>query len=200
MAFEFLNYTKGGLNFGSSIIRFHPKLEKVQKLKSLNRKRRLLNQYIDQFYSKNRKELLLAKRNLQELWLRNDNDFFKIVDKIFSKAGWPKGKYICYISIFPSGPRFLESKTFQSFYKIGDQNLKQMQHEMLHFIFYDYLEKKLTKEFIKNNQEKVWILSEVFNIIVLKQKPYPAHEKLIPFYQTLWNSSKNIDEFLKKSL
>jgi len=198
MAFEFLNYQKDGLDFGSNIIKFHPQLKSVKKIKSLGKKQKLINQYIDRFYSKNKKELVSAKKKLEILWKKNANNFYKKVDKIFNKPQWLKGKYICYISILPCGPRFLENKTFQSFYKLNGRGLERIQHEMLHFIFYDYIKKNFSKKFIKDNQEKIWVLSEIFNAIILEHAPYPAHKKLTPYYQKIWRLSKNIDDFFKK--
>lgn len=199
MAFEFLNYRKGGLDFGSSIIRFHPGLSLARRIKNVDEKKKLINQYTEQFYFKNAGKLLEAKRELESIWQKNAGIFYKKIDKIFNKFQWPKSKYICYISIFPCGPRFLKDKTFQSFYKLSNQSLEQIQHEMLHFIFYAYLEKKFPEQFQENNQEKIWMLSEFFNVIILKQNPYPSHKKILPFYKKIWSSSKNIDGFLEES-
>ena len=81
---------------------------------------------------------------------------------------------------------------------------------MLHFMFYDYLEKN--PDLTKNVSESVvWDLSEIFNVVVLERpefveiignsrpRPYEKHETQITKFRELIKNSENIDSFIKAS-
>ena len=81
---------------------------------------------------------------------------------------WPEGKYISYLSIFNCNPRFIETKEFQVSYKHPETTNYVCVHEMLLFIFYDYLKKNFSKEYKKLDSKYIWKLSEIFNDVVLR--------------------------------
>lgn len=191
---------KGGFDFAAMIFKEHPQL-----------KPKSINEYADSFYAKHKHALIKAKRRFEKFWQKFKDDFFKETDKVFKKYPWPSGKYICFITIFPCGPRFLDTKTFQSFYQFNKQCFRyQSMHEMLHFMFYDYVEKKKSKQFKTITKDQFWHLSEIFNDIILATPQfnkihkrgllsYPDHKPLISKYQNFWRKRKNIDEFLDKA-
>ena len=128
--------------------------------------------------------------------------------KVFDHP-WPKGLYVSYLSVFPCGPRFLENKTFQVFYLTKNISLNTA-HELLHFLFYDYFEKKFPE--ISLTEEKVWILSEVLNFLILDlpefhaifgashSHPYPNHISIIENLKPEWKNRKDLNSFLKSGL
>ena len=128
--------------------------------------------------------------------------------KVFDHP-WPKGLYVSYLSVFPCGPRFLENKTFQVFYLTKNISLNTA-HELLHFLFYDYFEKKFPE--ISLTEEKVWILSEVLNFLILDlpefhaifgashSHPYPNHISIIENLKPEWENRKDLNSFLKSGL
>lgn len=197
----FLHLSVEGLNFGKEILKIHPGLKEKKP-----------ENYIDWYYKTHRNELLKKKKNFEKLWRKAERDFFDKTDKIFKGHQWPKGKYICYLSIFSCGPRFLQNKTFQSFYKYSPEILiQQIIHEMLHFMFYDYLYKKFPKYKAKKYKQKIWKISEAFNYIIQNQKEwtelfgkpilaYPKLKKLVQKTQKTWLEKKDIDCLLKKIL
>jgi hypothetical protein len=209
MASQFIDIKAGGIDFGNSIIKNHPKLKDIKKVDQKERKK-IVNQYFDNYYRENSPVLIKKLFLIREKWKRKENDFFKIIQKIFNGFEFKKGMYIGYISIIDCNPRFLESKTFQVFYKKNiDESIYVITHELLHFIFFDYFNEEIK---INTTEEKLWDLSEIFNIIVLESnyfkkiinkryiKPYPEHRKYLPSFRKLFKDSKNIRDFIIKGI
>ena len=117
---------------------------------------------LSSFYIKNQDQLRRAKQDFQKEWNKKSLEFFKTAEGLFNYHPWPKGPYFAYISIFPCGPRFLKSKSFQVFY-LRHPRVRPIAHEALHFLFYDYLGKHLADEGLCS--ETVWILSEIVNTL-----------------------------------
>ena len=160
MAIEFLSRNfRGGINFSLCILGTHPRIK------------RLIFDYIDNFYKKYHSQLFKTASKFQKIWEKNSTAFFTATDVIFNHHSWPKGSYIAYISIFSCGPRFLEDKTFQVFYQNNKfQALHAIAHELLHFLFYDYIEKKRRDIKTKLNDEQLWRISEIVNEVLLDPK------------------------------
>lgn len=208
---EFLEKKKAGIDFGRGIIRLYPQLEKVKGL-SREEKQEIISEFVEDYYHRHKKELEVALKNFENSWSNCEEKFYRQVRKIFKNHPWPKGKYICYLSIFNCNPRFLKDKTFQAFFKHPLGICHVAAHELLHFVFYDYVEKKFPKATTRIGKEKLWEASEVFNSLVLslpqfkkitgvkKEKGYPAHAKLLPQYQKIWQASRDIDQFLHTTL
>lgn len=210
MSLLFWDRKTAGIDFGVSILKDHPSFKKLNKL-NVEEKISFINKYVDNYYSKYRQVLNRFLKKFKKEWQSVENQFYLETNKIFKNHPWPKGLYICYLSIFNCNPRFLENKTFQAFYRHSYGIKLVACHEMLHFIFYDYLEKKFAKEIKKISAEKIWTLSEVFNNIILatpefikltQKKPlgYPTHLKLIQKLSLLWAKTNKIEPFLKKVL
>lgn len=127
---------------------------------------------VDKFTVKyyKRHKLILEKRvtQFEKGWKKVEKHFFEATTSVFGSFPWPKGKYICFISIFDSNPRFLENKTFQLYYRYPQWGNHIIAHEMLHFIFFDYLDNQ-EKEFKEKLDEgTTWLLSELFNDKILE--------------------------------
>lgn len=205
---EFLGKKKAGIDFGGGIIRMYPQLEKARGL-SGEEKREIIDEFVEDCYSEHKKELEVILKNFENSWRRCEGEFYQQVREIFKDHPWPKGKYICYPSIFNCNPRFLEDKTFQAYFNHPLGICHVAAHELLHFMFYDYVKKKFPESVTKvGGEEKLWEVSEIFNVLVLslsqfkkitgvkKEKIYPAHAKLLPQYKKIWKDSKDIDQFL----
>jgi len=195
IATQFLDIRAGGIDFGKGIIELYPSLRSAKKT-SGNKRKKIVREFTINYYQFHKKELQQALEKTKKDWRKREKDFFKETDKIFNSYPWPEGDYICYLSIFNCNPRFLETKTFQVYYKHPEGTNHVIAHEMLHFIFFDYLEKK-EKQFVKNvKKDRVWLLSESFNEIVLElpqlkffksKQPfhYPETEKMIKSLKSL---------------
>jgi len=158
-AIDFLGFTYGGINFANGILNVHPEIKKS------------IFNYIDNFYKKKGRFLKRLANNFERKWRSREREFFETASKIFKNHPWPKGKYIGYISIFDCNPRFLENKTFQIFYKHKAGPVYVTAHELLHFVFYDYLTKKRKDLKRKLSDDNLWHLSEIINEIMLSSLP-----------------------------
>jgi hypothetical protein len=207
---QFLDEHGGGIDFGRGIIKIHPQLKSIRSLKNITQRKKTICIYFDRYY-RIHKALMRRKIELLRLaWCKREKEFVVITENFFDGFRFPKGKYIAYASIIDCNPRFLESKTFQFFYKksVADA-IHTISHELLHFIFFDFVEKKLKKEIKRLSENQLWDLSEIFNFIVLEsplyhhivnQKfviPYPNHQHYIRQFRKAYKNSENAEEFIK---
>lgn len=193
----------------------HPKLKILKdKNLSLSQIKKIIKEYIDNYYLKNISKI---KKNLEKEknnWKKLEKDFYYLTDKIFKNHKWPRGRYIAYPTIWGIYPRFLEDKTFQIpiEHRLRGYVQTTIAHEMLHFIFYDYIYKKYPK--LKNHKydDDLWNISEAFNVIIQnspewlkvfnqKTMSYPEHKDLIKKFKGIWKDvDEDIDKFLAESL
>lgn len=169
VCYQFINFKKEGVDFGEGITKVHPDLMTAKSL-SEKEKGKSISHYVDLFYEKNLKELERAMVLAEKEWELHKNDFFKITDKYFEKHLWPKGKYIAYLSIFNCNPRFLEDKTFQVYWRHPKGFMTVAVHEMLHFLFYDYISIKFNQK--KFTDESLWRLSELIDYFLLEESEF----------------------------
>lgn len=109
-------------------------------------------------------------------WQKISPQFFALCEQIFDHHPWPAGEYHGYATIFCCFPRYLERRTFFLPVVIGQLPLQIIAHEMLHFIFFDYLKHyfNLTgKSSIQGKSKNfVWEFSEAFNNVIENWPPY----------------------------
>lgn len=210
---QFLDETGGGLDFGKYIIKMYPELKEARESVSLKDKQKIIRAFTKKYYTSHKKEINKVSFVLKNEWGKKEDTFVKITKNIFGGFDFPNGKYIAYSSIINCNPRFLDQKTFQFFYKkeTGDA-IHTIAHELLHFIFFDFVNKKLKNEIMCLSEEQLWDLSEIFNVIILKSplyqkiidkkfvKPYPNHKKYIIEFKNAYKKSKNIEGFIKRGI
>lgn len=143
MAEQFLDERGGGIDFGKGIIKIYPRLKSVRSLKDTAQRKIAIRVYFDRYY---RVHKALMRRKIELLrmaWHKREKEFIATTESFFDGFQFPKGKYIAYASIIDCNPRFLESKTFQFLYKktVADA-IHTIAHELTHFIFFDFVEKK----------------------------------------------------------
>ena len=207
----FLNYKKqGGINFVGCVLGFNPDLKGVLEMKDEERKRKI-DEYVDGLYKK-RKEILNKRiREFTQRWSKLEKPYFNLFKKLFKLKNLPNRKYTGYLSIINCGPRFLESKSFQVFYRRPKDSMYVAMHEILHFFFYDYVFKNYPRsKKLDPNRGILWELAEIFNSVILaepefkkihKQKrdwSYPAHRKYLERFKEYWHRDKDIDKWIKK--
>lgn len=83
-------------------------------------------------------------------------------------------------------------------------------HEMLHFLFFDLVEKLFPN--ININTQKMWEISEVFNGLIMQESEfveitgvrdpgqYPDLIKLQKGFEAVWKKRKKANEFLAITL
>lgn len=211
----FLGLKQGGLDFSGCVLGPNPELKKVLKMKGKKRKEEM-NRYVDDFYRKKREILDKRVKEFSQRWSKIEEKYFDLVKKIFKLKKLPKNQYIGYLSIINCGPRFLEDRSFQVFYRRPKDSMYVTMHEILHFFFYDYIFKKYPKIFKKldPNKGNFWDLAEIFNSVILsepefkklhKQKrdwSYPVHRKYLKDLKKYWQESEDsedIDIWIKES-
>ena len=173
MAEEFLNVRGGGIDFGEGIIKSHPQLRAVKSLENIIQRKMAIRVYSDSYYQTHRTAILRKLESVKSAWRKREQKYIATTENFFGGFQFLKGKYIAYASIINCNPRFLEPKTFQFFYKkhLADA-IYTIAHELLHFIFFNFIEKKFRKEVECLSEDQLWDLSEIFNVIVLKSPRY----------------------------
>ena len=208
MAQIFLNRNKkvGGVDFSLGVTGPHPELIKYKDAKNAD----AISSYLDVYYTEHKDELIDALSKSQKVWEKVESDFIKQIKNIFNKPAVPDGKYIAYLSTLNCNPRFLDNKTFQVFWRHRDGTNLVVAHEVLHFFFYDYAQKKYPNIFadLDMNRGVFWVLAEVFNDVILSTKEmcaihnkkefasYPAHKDYTEHLKKVWANDSNIDTWL----
>ena len=149
----------------------------------------------------------LAK--LEPYWDKTTKQFFEATDKIFNNHPWKLSEFIAYLTIFSRYRYNLDEGYFYipPNFSYGSWNLVCM-HEMLHFHFFDYWDKHFSGRLEKG---KLWDLSEILNVLILNEHPfrylggqdtppYPAHKEKYEELKPLWNSRKDLNDFLEKAI
>ena len=186
----------GGVDFGKKIRDSHPKITKDNH-----------NQYVDDFYLAHKKELENILNETIKCFNDVKNVLFSELQEYF-EYDYSNENYTCYLSIFDCNPRYIETKSFQVYYKRPYHLRKEViAHELTHFAFYDFC----YRLGIQDNKV-LWELSEIFNVLFLNipsiQNVIGAEELL--FYPDLkdklkqvkgvWDKRLGAREFIKTSL
>lgn len=213
MAEQFFHEQGGGIDFGKGIVKLHPKLKSVRLLKNIAQKKKAIHLYFNNYYHTHNIAINRSIQNLQRVWRKKEKKFLVVTEKLFGDFQFPQGKYIAYASIINCNPRFLDSKTFQFFYKktLADR-IYTVAHELLHFIFFDFVEKKLKNKTKDLSEDQLWDLSEIFNVIIFESSqyqniidkryvlPYPDHKHLLPQFRKVYRDSCNTEEFIERGI
>ncbi|MFZ5365509.1 MAG: hypothetical protein ACOZBH_04950 [Patescibacteria group bacterium] len=185
---------------------------------SLKEKHLIISKYAKNFYQANAQAIARGVEQTKQRWGKIENKFFNLVNKIFGNHPWPKGKYIGYASIFNMFPRDIKDKIFYFPYSRKKFDpLSTVGHEMLHFIFYDFIEKnygiKERDKFKGKSPKYLWQVAETFNTVIENWQPYKAIfkaknnikpyagcEKLYQAMAKEWKKNECIDGLIKKFL
>lgn len=150
-------------------------------------------------------------------WKRVEGRYFRLVDRIFNKHPWPPGKYAGYATIFWSYPRNINEKTFYFPYRHRKPHYanKVIAHEMLHFMFFYYTEKKFGIDKLARKKDgfygHIWKVSEAFNcaiedwapykkVFLYGASPHPGTEEMAKKMSRQWNRQMDVDKLLGKWL
>lgn len=174
-------------------------------------KEKIIKEYVLENFKKQKEEIRSNIKEINRQWKKVEKDYFGLMSRVFKNHPWPKGKYIGFASVFTMFPRDVDDKTFyfSGFRKNINFCLSTTAHEMIHFIFFDCIKEKYN---ITQNTKfpYVWNVSEVFNLVIEKWKPYvdifrtkgipydKAHAKMLPKMEKIWKESEDIDILLKK--
>lgn len=206
MTYSFLEWGRsaGGVDFSESIYEPNPSLRDID----IDNEEEVLK-YFKRVYKEKNSDFEKVLEWNRKHWGEVESDFMTRIIKLFKGHEFPKGKYICYLSINNCNPRFLDDKTFQMYYKANVYN-RTISHELTHFMFYDYTKLKHPTIFkdLDPNEGAYWTFAELFNNVVLSlpeymklldnygDGAYPNHEQFYTPLVDIWNDSKDIDEFI----
>ena len=193
---DFLELFMGGVDFGKKILRDHPDIDKDNYVK-----------YIDTFYTTHKDELANILNETEKCFGDVKDVLFSELKEYFGHD-YSKENYTCYLSIFDCNPRYVETKSFQVYYR-RPYNLRKevIAHELTHFAFYDFCHNIGIED-----TKELWELSEIFNVLFLNipsiQKAIDAEELL--FYpdlkekyeivKMLWRETLGAEKFIRDSL
>lgn len=179
--------------------------------------KKIITAYTKNIYSLYKNNFQTQLKKIEKKWLKLAPLFYKLTDQIFPNHPWPKGKYYGFATIFRMFPRYLSSRTFFLSTSNPKLALRTISHEMIHFIFFDYLYQKyhLQEKSILKNQPKnqIWVFSEAFNNMLENWPPYfkffytkgskyfdPQVNLLARKLAKNWNKKQDIDELINTFL
>lgn len=206
---KFLSRSEAGVDFGTGIVKIHPKLSPAQKALGKKSKEKI-SEYFETYYKTSDKELQESVKKAQTDWDKISEKFYNACDKYFVKHSWPKGIYEACLSIINCNPRFLHNKTFQVYWKHEKGFVCVAIHEMLHFQFFDSVEKLLPDVDIKS--KNTWEVSEVFNGLIMQEPEfveitgtkdpgqYPNLVNLQDQLKGVWGRNKKADKFILSTM
>lgn len=208
MALEFLNISAGGVDFSFGITSIHPELKNIKSLDEQDQKNKI-DEYFDKFYQEKFDFLNGKTVEFSKSWSKTEHYFFEKALKIFKHKIEPKN-YNGYISIINCNPRFVHENSFQVYWEHPSGSVYVTSHEILHFLFFDYIKKVFPDSLGKLDPDSspLWELSEIFNDIVLslpefviihgqnELKHYPDLEKYLLYAKSKWETL-NLDDWIK---
>jgi len=207
------------------IIRKHPHLKEIYRLKTEKERFDFLKKYINIFYFSNGKKIFLKEKKFEESWRKIEKDFLMTLEKIIGK-NWPQKRRIitAMISINPICPRFLDTWRFSLFYgsKIN-WAMEVIMHEICHFLYFEKW-KELFPESKRRTWDRPYIEWHLIEIVapiilnderiqkILKQKAtfYREHQGVkiggvsapkyfSKLYENCLKKNKNFDDFIKEA-
>ncbi len=191
----------------------------LNKKFSEKQREKIIKAYMRQvFNNKEKRQAIIGgcKKATQD-WQKVAKRYFGLMDKVFKKHSWPKGNYRGFASIFHMFPRYIEPKIFFFPYvhKLPKFSNRVISHEMMHFLFFDYLDKKYglkqNSKIVGKSNDYIWQVSEVFNNVIeswepykrvfnFGVRPYAGLEKMFVQMKKDWAKKQDIDWLLYRWL
>lgn len=211
----------GGSNFQQRIFHDHPELQGVEALPKAERDSRI-EQYVKKYYQEHKDQLEAVVPQINKAWQVYAPSFFQAAGELFKGLPWPDGEYKGLITISQPCPRFLDRKLFQVPAETGGLALRVAGHEMLHFLFFEYVRKRYTPQLAETSESEMsellkgrfqiplWELSEVFNTALQTEErfgqmgfknvsSYPGLVDYLKMFNILWQETNgDIDLFFSK--
>jgi len=157
------------------IFKRHPRIENVYKIKSLEKRMKFIEKYIEDYRDINFKTIKHNILNYELAWKKIEKEYFTTLAQIID-IKWPRNRKIikAYLSINSICPRFLKDWTFTTYYNYPNTKdvLEVIMHECCHFLYFE----KWKKIFPKMSQKRFespyieWHLSEIIAPIILNDK------------------------------
>lgn len=216
---NFLRYTRGK-NAKKFLWSFFPDevYNAIDKNKSTQARNKIIRAYAFRVHRENKKEIKQGLRRVKKEWASVEKRYFRLVGGIFKNHPWPKGICRGFVTVFYMYPRNISHKTFYFPYKhrLPRYANKVIAHEMLHFMFFDYVRERYRLEEHARISGKpdnyLWQVSEAFNNAIEEWKPYrrvfkysssrphPGTEKLTARMVRDWARKPDVETLLDRYL
>ena len=176
---------------------------------------KIVRKHTNDTFRDREQEIKKAVNKARKSWKLIEKRYFDLVNKIFKNHPWPEGKYTGFVSCFRMYPRNIKEKTFffPFYHAIPKFSNTVIAHELLHFIFFDYVKNnhglRENAKIKGKNNNYVWQISEVFNSVIenwesyykifkvktLRQKPYTGRKYFLKIKKQ-WAKKQDIDYLL----
>lgn len=204
----------GGRNLEWAVYQKYPELKQMLVDDGLSGKRTdLVVAYVKRYFNEHEDDIRLHMEMYKKAWSIKQDSFFRLTEKIFADRKWPEGEYVAYVTMWGMFPRSLEEKTFQIPALSEDVTYVTViiAHEMLHFLFYEYLFEKHPELRKKEENFLTWNVSELFNAVVQNSQTwlniftsrsmtYPEHEAMEGHFRKTYSevTSKNLEPLVEE--
>lgn len=195
----------------------HPDLKHLEDMDDIEKCHSIAKKFFDKYYKDYKEDIEKGLKRAEEDWRKVEIGFYEKVDELFDAYPWPEGEYSSTASILKTYPRFIDKKFFTFPADRPDVSNLIIAHEMLHFITYDYLEKKYalkpSERYDKDNT--FWQFTENLNVLLendpgwqsvfgnregRKSAPYSECEEMFKNMKKIWDDNKNLDNLIQKFL
>ncbi len=141
------------------IIEQYPQLESFDNVPTLSQEH-FIKEEISNIYAHHKADLLNALNESRRLWINVEDRFETAVTDVFASFPWPEGDYKCYLSVIDVNAIIKAEKSFQLFYGMVSRDITNtvIAHELLHFMFYSYMER-----YPEMDKINLWKMTETFN-------------------------------------
>ncbi len=217
------------LMFWRNHVTVHPKLAYLLDIKDEALAKAEITKFVDEFYQSHQSEIEQQVQKGQADWAEVETSFFAKVEEMFHSYPWPpslpenQNHYQAMGSIWNHFPRNIKHQRFSipanpEFTRLGANNV--IAHEMLHFITYDYLEKKYGLQPSEFRDPKnpdnpdydntFWQFTENLNALIeddpvwaefmdgkkahIKPECKPLYDKM----KVIWDQNKDIDNLVRQ--
>jgi len=216
---------KHSWGWGKNIIKRHPKLEPIMRIKKEADRKAFLKKYALDYYKKNKGQLVSQMKKDETAWRKLEKEFMHILPQII-ETDWPKNRknIRAMVSAIPICPRFLDTWKFTicGLWQEGSA-IEVIMHEICHFLYFKKLEETFPNVDKKtfNRPRLEWHLSEILAPVILggprvqkilRREPdfYLEHQKIkigkisAPlFFQKMYDehleNKTSFEDFLKES-
>jgi hypothetical protein len=171
---------------------------------------RQAEEFARDFYKKRKKDIERSTLETESAWNKKKSFFYKRTSELFPLDF--KKDISAMPTIWPMCGRFFEKNliTFP-FDKKSEEGVFVIAHELLHFIFYEYISICYGFSEDKIFSQEVWDFSEVLNVLIQNQKtwkdefeitakPHPNHSVLYEKMEHEWRVKSDIDYMIGKFL
>ena len=195
----------------NSIFKKYPELEKYRKNTTIHRKN--IDNFVINNYIKNKKIVDNCVEQVESRWKSSEKYFVELCRGVFKECDFSKYMYNACPSVWPLYVRDFKNKIITFPFDRGvDDALFVIVHELLHVIFYNYLNKEYPEIYNnEKNRNSIYNFSECLNVLIqggekwidlykIKPNPYPQHKELYLKMKNKWKNKQDIDMLINNFL